>query len=163
MFKTLQGNRSGNEAPKEDNKQTKQGAQNIEGNELEQKAAELAKLTREKGMGIPFGKFPRRLLRDPSDLGFVTSTGDFIQGEAWDDPRDMSLPKMYLSTMIAEQTPIGLRQRLGMIGAGYEHIQLWIASNYEPPVEIVTERMTKEYQKKELFGFRKKTVITYKD
>lgn len=56
---------------------TSQEVRNVQDEELERKAAELAKATREQGLGNLFGKFPPRV----SPPGGFRGTGDFIQGE----------------------------------------------------------------------------------
>lgn len=135
----------------------------IENKELQLKAIELARATREKGMGGLHGKFsPQiqdRLMAPPGKVGDqfsgLTSIGHFIQGE--------SIPEADRSMlMIGGKTPY-----INNIDNYHysphvecpDNRQIWVASPYFPPMEVKRERKPIEKERKMLFGLKNKKVI----
>lgn len=133
----------GEGAPKGDIKpKASQEVLNVQDKELEQKAAELAKATREKGMGYIYGKFPPRV-RPP---GGFTHTGNFIQGE--DIPSSDRATLMFTygnlgtaSYPIYASAMSGLQPNVGR--------PIWNTRNFVPPEEYVyvREPITRERRK----------------
>lgn len=113
-----------NEAPK---------VPGVENKELEQKARELAIATKEKGMGMLFGKFPFRLL--PANTNTLrqkefTTLGKFIQGEEG-------------ASLVSCKTPVDLQQI-------NPERQIWIRNKYIPPMEKVMVDEVQEIKGKRL-------------
>lgn len=106
--------------------------------ELMQKATELAKLTREEGIGCLTGKFPVKTTADTGALPFDYA-GEFFQGEKES------------GGLIPPTTPIYLMQRDGL-----KHRQVWSVSEYTPPMtEKPVEEVVKRKEKR--FGILPKT------
>ena len=116
-----------------------EGAQTLQNKELEIKAKDLAKATREKGMGMLHGKFPERLLGLQTGKNEFTSIGGFIQGED------------ALSGLMFPDTPSELMQLFG-----YAHRQIWSINDYIPRMEETEIDKIEEIKGKK-FGILPKT------
>jgi hypothetical protein len=145
----------GNEASEGNLKpKTIQEVRNVQDKELEQKAAELARETKRKGMGYIFGKFPPRV-SPPNTVGGFTHTGFFIQGEdiPYIDPATRMLIWGHFGTAIY---PIktgamsGIQPNVGR--------PIWNTRNYVPTKDRKREVQTLERKEKKWLGLRTEIV-----
>mgnify|MGYP001585339317 CR=1 FL=1 len=111
----------------------------IESKELKLKAEELAKQTRQRGMGMLEGKLP-------GNLSF-SYTGHFIQGEYPKDP-PVNLIRSRQSEFLNSDLTLEVKPNK----------QFWIIRPYAPPMENKTVIETSEIRKKTLFGLRSVTI-----
>ncbi len=115
--------------------------------ELSIRASELARITRERGMGILSGKFPPNM-SSVTWLGLSISTQGFIQGEEVQvEGGDPPISHFAFRRLITAGAPGELRR------TGLTYRQEWVASRYLPPVDVYTRR-----ERSGLFG--SKTIRT---
>lgn len=117
--------------------ESSEGINPIENRELQLKASELAKVTREKGMGHIYGKFPLRFIK-PYALRSYTWIGQFIQGEAETAEKHIDLSSM-----------IRYRSANDELHTDY---QIWRVSNYVPFTKILTVKEPRERTVPRHFG-----------
>lgn len=118
--------------------------QSTENKELQLKSAELAKATREKGMGILSGNFPVEYSKKiGAPFGGQYLGGGFIQGEEG------------TGFLIGRRLPYGL-----LHARGQERRQVWMASQYVPPRETEEVEEMQDVQKTSKFlGIRRARTV----
>lgn len=131
----------------------------LENKELSIKAAELAKATREKGMGVLMGKFsPRFFPKHPSFVGGFSYIGKFIQNEEI----PFNTPGEGAGLINWHDIPNQGRSEQSRIN--YLHRQRWMKSKYMPRMKVVKEQQIEERPRKVKFlgGLITKTYIDRK-
>lgn len=124
-----------NEVPKGNDEGTSPEIQDVENKELEIKASELAKETRQNGMGEIYIS-QRRIKGSPPHVH------SFIQGEE-------TIEEALARTALDHILPYHIQKHLLK---NAEHRQIWMISEYVPPMEEVRVRKIREIKRKK-FGF----------